>query len=124
MHLPKKSDFEKDFSEILSDSVDKLCLSEQIRAKIIENYNIQTKYSAKSRKVSYLVVTCLACLTCLVYFTCFTELESESYVKSKSVIYSDQNRSNWLKSTILVKSNKNKNSYIKITVSNSKISQT
>lgn len=121
MHLPQKSDFEKDFSEILSDSVDKLCLSEQIRAKIIENYNIQTKYSAKSRKVSYLVVTCLACL---VYFTCFTELESESYVKSKSVIYSDQNRSNWLKSTILVKSNKNKNSYIKITVSNSKISQT
>ena len=72
MHLPK-SQILKKISQKFSVIVLKVVFERKTRAKIIENYNIQTKYSAKSRKVSYLVVTCLACLTCLVYFTCFTE---------------------------------------------------
>lgn len=115
MNAPKNEPLKEDFSKILDTHVGNLCLSEKMRSKIIQDLKSQNFYSYKLVSQVWWAIACLVCFAFIIHKTSTVGDVPESFVKIKSVTYSDQNRTNWVKSTILVKSTKNNNSYIKIT---------
>lgn len=120
MNAPKNEPLKEDFSKILNKQMGDLCLSEKVRSKIVQDLKRQNFYNYKLvSRVSW-VIACLVCFAFVTYKTSLVGDIPESFVKIKSVTYSDQNRTNWVKSTILVKSTKNNNSYIKITATKSR----
>ena len=120
MNASKNEPLKEDFSKILNKKMGDLCLSEKVRSKIVQDLKRQNFYNYKLvSRVSW-VIACLVCFAFVIYKTSSVGDIPESFVKIKSVTYSDQNRTNWVKSTILVKSTKNNNSYIKITATKSR----